>query len=199
MNPNLGVVAFAGKVFFWAGVLMFCIGLGIMVSPVRLMRLAETMNRWISTDALFRRLDSPTWSERVFYRHHRSFGALLVTGAGYVIYQFAWGIDYARLFGHIKVMGSYTAANWLAHSLGFASVLFGIVACCIGIVVFIRPSLLKRLEQRANTWFTVDQSLRHLDRQVTAPDRFFARNPRLVGVLVALGSLYVIISLRLFL
>ncbi len=184
MNPGLGVIAFAGKAFFWASVITLCIGTCILVSPGLVARAGKALNRWIPTDALFRRLDSSTLTERAFYRHHRLSGILLVLGAGFVMYQFALGINYSALFGS---------------ALGFIAVVFSAVAFCIGVVVFFRPSLLKRLEQRANTWFAADDSLKRLDEQVAAPDRLFVRNPRLVGLLVVLGSLYVMFSLRLFL
>jgi hypothetical protein len=162
-------------------------------------RAGKALNRWIPTDALFRRLDSSTLTERAFYRHHRLSGILLVLGAGFVMYQFALGINYSALFGRAMIMDSHAAAAWLAGALGFIAVVFSAVAFCIGVVVFFRPSLLKRLEQRANTWFAADDSLKRLDEQVAAPDRLFVRNPRLVGLLVVLGSLYVMFSLRLFL
>lgn len=198
MNADLGVVAFTGKVFFWVGIVTFCIGTLILVSPALVMRVAGKMNRWVPTDAWFRRLDSPKVTERLFYRHHRIFGALLVIGTGYVIYQFVWGIDYAAVFGRAEIMGSHAAAAWLAATLGFIAIVFSVVVFGIGVVVFFRPSILKRLERRANTWFAADQSLKRLDEQVSTPDRIFIRIPRLVGLLVILGSLYVIVSLRLF-
>ena len=199
MNPELGVVAFVGKVFFWGGVVTLCIGLCILISPALVARAGRAVNRWISTDALFRRLDASTLTERAFYRHHRVSGVLLVLGAGFVIYQFAVGINYSALFGRAMIMGSHAAAAWLARALGFIAIVFSAVAFCLGAVVFFRPSLLKRLEQRANTWFATDDSLKSLDEQFNAPERLFLRNPRLVGLLVALASLYVICSLRPFL
>ena len=199
MTPGLGIVAFAGKVFFWAGVITLCVGVCILVSPALVARAGRAVNRWIPTDALFRRLDSSTLTERGFYRHHRLSGILLMLGAGFVIYQFALGINYSALFGKAMFMGSHAAAAWLVRALGFITMVFSALAFGLGVVVFFRPSLLKHLEQRANTWFAADDSLKRLDEQVAAPDRLFGRNPRLVGLLVVLGSLYVIFSLRLFL
>lgn len=198
MNLGYQALTFAGQLFFWAGVLMFCIGVCILVSPALVMRAGSTMNRWIATDALFRRLDSATPTERPFYRHHRAFGLFLAAGAVYVIYQLIWQVNYTSLFGHTYILGSQVVAEWLARSLGFIFVAFGALAFVVGVVVFFRPSLLKELEEKVNAWFATESSLRVLDQEVSAPDSLFARSPRLVGMLVVLGSLYVIYGLRGF-
>jgi len=185
-------------VFFWAGVAAFILGLLIVVSPATVMRVGQVLNRWVSTDQLFHDLDSPHTTEKLFYRHHRAFGVLLVLGGGYILYIFAYQLGSTTLAGSVTLFGSHTVAQWLLDSLIALNRMFAAVAIALGITVFFRPSALKDLELSTNRWFAVDESLKALDAQMGAPERFFARNPRLFGVLIMLGSLYVVFNLRVF-
>jgi hypothetical protein len=185
--------------FFWAGIATFVLGFLIAVSPSLVMRVGEVLNRWVSTERVFQDLDSPHPSERLFYRHHRIFGCLLALGGAYVLYVFgSAGLDASRL-GNLMLFGSRTVAQWLLDSLTAMNRVFGIVAIALGIAVFIRPSVLKVLENSTNRWFAVDESVKRLDVQLTAPDRLFARRPRIVGILIMLASAYIVLNLRVFL
>jgi hypothetical protein len=185
--------------FFWAGIAVFAIGLLTTISPSLVMRVGQVLNRWVSTERVFHDLDSPRPSERLFYRYHRIFGCFLVLGGAYVLYVFgSAGLDASRL-GNLMFLGSRTAAQWLLDSLTALNRVFGIVAIALGIAVFIRPSVLKTLENSTNRWFAVDEPVKQLDAQHTAPDRLFARHPRIAGILIMLASAYVVLNLRVFL
>lgn len=190
---------FLAFLFFWGGIAAFAIGLLITLSPSLVIGAGQLLNRWISTDSVFRDLDSPRSTERLFYRHHRIFGGLLLLGGAYVFYRFGIAMDSATLPGKLTLFGSYSVAQWLFDSLVVVNLVFAAVAICIGIAVFFRPSMLKNLEVSTNRWFAVDESVKQLDAQSTLPDQLFARSPRLVGVLIMLGSAYVVVNLRVFL
>jgi len=185
--------------FFWAGIAAFAIGLLIVISPPVVMRAGQVLNRWVSTERIFHDLDSPRPTERLFYRHHRIFGSLLVLGGAYVLYVFGTiGLDASKLGTNLMFFGSRTAAQWLLDSLTAVNRIFAVVAIALGIAVFYRPSVLKALENSTNRWFIVDDSLKRLDVQMAAPDRLFAHRPRLVGIIIMLASLYVVFNLRVF-
>lgn len=184
--------------FYWAGVLAIVAGLLMVVAPALVMRAGGVMNRWISTDRVFDDLDSPRPSERAFYRHHRIFGCLIVLGAAFILWTFAFGFDIESTARRLVVFGSRSASAWLLQSLAALNVLFGVAALAIGVTVFFRPSALKRIEAAANRWFAVDRSLKRLDVQVGEADRVFARRPRLAGLVIMAAGLYVVLSLEVF-
>jgi hypothetical protein len=190
---------FAIFLFFWAGIAAFVLGLLIAVFPSLIMRAGEVLNRWISTERVFQDLDSPRSTERLFYRHHRIFGGLLMLGGAYILYMFAFATNSTRLAATITLFGSHTVAQWLLDSLIALNLVFAAVAIGIGFAVFFRPSMLKNLEASTNRWFAVDSSVKQLDAQSTAPDRLFARSPRIVGILIMLASAYIVLNLRVFL
>jgi hypothetical protein len=190
-------IEFLTFLFFWAGVVAFAIGLLIVISPPLVMRASEVLNRWVSTERVFRDLDSPRPTERLFYRHHRIFGSLLTLGGAYVLYVFGTAeLDASKLSSNLMFFGSRTAAQWLLDSLTALNRVFAVLAVALGIAVFFRPSVLKTLESSTNRWFVVDDSLKRLDVRVEGPDRWFARRPRLLGVLIMLASLYIVFNLR---
>lgn len=190
---------FLSFLFFWGGVIAFVVGLLIVISPPLVTRIGQVLNRWISTEGVFRDLDSPRPTERLFYRHHRIFGVLLVAGGAYVLYVFGTaGLDASRLAGSLSIFGSRTAAQWLLDSLTALNRVFAVIAIALGVAVFFRPSVLKTLETSTNRWFVVDDSLKRLDAQMGGPDALFARSPRILGVIIMVASLYVVLNLRVF-
>lgn len=163
-----------------------------MASPDLIIKAGRRLNRWVSTDQFFSNLDRPQGSERLFYRYHIFSGALLTLASLYIFITFMFGDDRGYV---LKIFVSVAANEWLTASIVFLCRAFSVIIFFIGLVIMFRPSLLKHLEGWGNKWFTVDSSLKRLDVQLKAPDRVFGQRPRLAGLLVTIGSLYILIQL----
>lgn len=198
MNTQSLWFEFVTFIFFWGGVVAAILGLLLLAVPAAVLRAGAVLNRWVSTERVFRKLDSPRSSERMFYRHHRVFGLLLVLGALYLLYSFGVRLDPAELAGKLILFRSRAASEWLFQSLAAVNVIFGSVALVMGTAVFFRPSALKSIEAATNRWFRVDDSFKRLDAQVQGPDLWAARRPRLLGALIVAGGVYVAFSLYAF-
>lgn len=198
MNTHSLLFQFVTTVFYWAGIVVLIIGIAITIAPGMMIRLGEVLNRWVSTDEIFHRLDVPRSTERLFYRHHRVFGVLLTLGAAYVLYSFLFAFDYQSISREVILFHSAATTEWLLSALSFLNIGFSLVGIGLGLVILFRPSLLKALEQWANRWYGVDDSLKRLDVQLKMPDSWFQKRPRLLGVLIVAGSLYIVFSLSLF-
>ena len=172
---------------------MLLIGLCIMLIPERMIRLSLKLNQWISTENFFNRLDEQRHGERFFYRHHVIFGIFLVIAAVYIFYAFMFSFDPAKV--SISLFSSHSTNQWLLQSLIFINLSFSILIFIIGVIVVIRPSLLKSFETVMNRWIVVDESLKRLDVQMKLPDTIFSRRPRLMGFLIVIGSIYILINL----
>jgi hypothetical protein len=189
---------FVTTFFFWAGVLAVLLGIAVIAAPQAMFRLSTVLNRWVSTDEAFRKLDQSRTVEPVIYRHHRLFGAALMLGAAYIFYTFAFAFDASQLSGEALFFGSRGVADALLDALPILNVCFSVIGFAIGLVMLARPSLLKGLEQRANRWYRTDDSLKRLDTRMEAPERWFHRRPRLLGLIILVAGLYVVASLSLF-
>jgi hypothetical protein len=69
------------------------------------------------------------------------------------------------------------------------------VVFLFGLIIVLRPSLLKRLEAVLNRWFVTEESIRKLDLQLPTPDSVFGRRPRMMGIIIVAGSLYILMNL----
>jgi hypothetical protein len=179
---------------FAAGILMLVAGLCMILAPHLVIRAGQQLNRWVSTDVFFKKLDTLKHTESWLYRYHLLFGALLVTASAYTFYIFMFAFDSSSGY-LLQVFRSPHANEWLTASIVFICMLFSIVSFVIGAVILLRPSLLKRLEHWSNRWFMVDNSLQSLDIQHRTPDQAFIRRPRLTGIFVVAGGLYILSSL----
>ena len=70
-------------------------------------------------------------------------------------------------------------------------------ALAAALVLVFRPSLLKGVETWADRSYGRPQTGEKLDAMHYQPDQFVRSRPRLVGMLVTLGSLYALVSLSL--
>jgi len=170
------------------------LGLLMIFSPVEVSRTGQQMGEWYRHTALMRLLDTPRSVERIFYRHHRLYGILIIVGSLWSL------ISLLRMAGQRqKLMGlvdfMHSAVAEIAIDTTFVVLVLGSsFAFAVGLVVLLRPSLLKRIELTANRW--VD----HLgDRASGSPDtQSTSLAPRVLGGLILLFSLFVLVQWLLF-
>lgn len=118
-------------------------------------------------------LDKPWTIERMIYRHHRLFGLVILFAGVFCI----WQMSRTRL---IELLGDSTTLAILVGALLIGQA-FNLA---IGLVMLLRPSLLKPLEAVGNRWHDLDL----WDRQKSGNTRLTATLLALVGVIVLVGS-----------
>jgi hypothetical protein len=171
-------------VFLWTAALLLLlagvVGLLLLLAPIRAAALIAFELRWSPLTHAFASLDRVYKVERFFYRHHRQFGALLLAGSVYTLVQL------------IGLAGGKTEglAMWLDVA---TSVLIGgnAVALVLGLIVLVRPSLLKEPERLGNRWITIAGS--PLTGR-SAGDRVFFRHPRLLGGFIFGSAAYALVE-----
>jgi len=170
-------------------------GAWLLMAPASFAALSKSANRWVSTRAAARWLESPRHIERFFYRHHRIFGVVLMVGAAYAVYHLTFEYNQARSLAALAVPGHGPAVEPIASAL-VAFLLFGnLTVFFVGATVLGRPSLLKGLEAVSNRWISTRKAYRVFDISVEGPDRLAERHPRILGTLVLLGGLYAALQL----
>lgn len=175
---------------FWLGALLFVFGAVWFVYPAGVLRLAALLDRWISTAFIFSRLDEQIRVERLFYRHHRLVGILIVLGAGFCLYTLYPG-GYQTLWADFQQPGKLDLADIVADSMLLVLALGNLFALVTGLIVIVRPSLLKRLEGWGNRWIESDSVTAMLDKRLDVAENWLPRHPRLLGLLILIGSLYI--------
>ena len=173
---------------FWVGVLVFFIGLLFVFSPGWTIRRSNKFNRWINTKGFFDKLDTPRYMERWFYRHHYFTGLVIMIVSAYVLYVFFIGMGIDVAIGKVVAVATSDFGRWIYEKLFYIFLGANFFVFLIGIIVFVRPSLLKMIEDCANRWIGTDDKFEKLDSSIATDE--FPHNPRLFGVLVVLGGIY---------
>lgn len=174
--------------------LALLVGLLLLARPQWLFALNASLSRWVDTRALFGVLDRPRHIERFFYRHHRSVGILIVLGAAYVLWRWAFAYDRSDLQAVLGRRWLDRGLDWLPAALEVALVALHGAILVIGLVIMFRPSLLKGLERAANHWQPGLETER-LDAVVGNLDGAFEGHPRASGLLLAIASTWCLMAL----
>ena len=170
-------------------------GLMLVLDAEKAFRIAERMNRWVSTRAALRPLEEQHSISRPLYRMHRLVGTLICAGALYALIVLGTPYGEMAITKTLSGIGPKHIAAWVSESLRIILLVGNFGALLFGIVFVVRPSALKRLEAWADRRISARQASKPLEEVRLSTDTFARQHPRLVGSVVALGSLYVMFNL----
>ncbi len=168
------------------------VGLWALLAPEGFVRFNQRASRWLAPGEVMpapvRKAPHRVFVERLFYRHHYLTGSLLMLGSLYCLYAVLFVLDPHSVKAALA-QGDPLRQILVDAAFGFVY-LAAIVVLFIGFTVFVRPSLLKRLEAWANRWVETDQWLDSADRRSEVLDQWTMRHPRLFAIFVLiLGGL----------
>jgi hypothetical protein len=105
-------------------------------------------------------------------------------------------IDIEVMAGRLPAVINPYLSEWFYSTVYYLLAIANLLAVVVGIVVFVRPSLLKGIEQTLNKWVTAGPGLKKLDEtHEISLDVLPGGHPRLFGLAVALGGLYIMLSM----
>jgi hypothetical protein len=197
-------MTFAPDSLHWVQGLLVALMLGLLLAlfvgglllarPRALFTLNASLSRWIDTGSALGKLDQPHHIERFLYRHHRVLGIMIVAGAGFVLWR--WAFAYERS-GFLAALGTRFMArglDWVPAALETALVALHGGILMVGVMVIFRPSLLKRFEQTANHWQQGPATTR-LDTVIVGMDEAAEEHPRVTGLLLVLAACWCLLAL----
>ena len=197
------------EMFLWRDLAIFLLGcapLGVVISlllivnPQLMERINRIASRWISTRHVNQFLDQTISIEHWFYRHHRAFGVFVMLGAAYVFIFFGIQFDKAYALQHLGWKIHISLIDGLLDALVLGSLTGSVVAFLVGLFLWMRPSLLRGIEEGANQWISPRRALKALEMPRDQIDSFIVRHAPSVGWLLLLGSLFLFfITFRLVL
>jgi hypothetical protein len=177
--------------------LALIVGVLLLARPQALFALNARLSRWIDTGSTFRMLDRPHHLERFFYRHHRAVGAMVVAGAGYVLWSWGFAYDRADVLAILGRSWVTAGLDWVPAALEVAVVALHGAILAVGLLVFFRPSLLKGLERTANRWQD-GPATTPLDSVVGNLDGAFEGHPRISGLVLVVSAFWCLLALAPF-
>lgn len=176
-------------------VLALAAGLLLVFDSERAFRIADRLNRWVSTRVALRPLEESHSIGRPLYRMHRLVGALICAGALYALVVLGSPYGEMAIAKSLASFGPPRFASWLSESLRITLLAGNLAALIFGLFFIVRPSALKGLEAWADRRVSGRKATKPLEEIHLPADRFTRAHPRLVGAVVTLGSLYVLANL----
>ena len=196
MNTMLSEIFFdTGFLFILIGTFIaLLLGLGLIFAPSTTLKLNEKINTRISLRKKTRAIETPIKSEPFFYKYSKISGLLLILGSTFVLYTLVT-FNEQTLIPYLPKSISAPAWSWLLQA---GHIFFLITATFIlffGLVVFIRPSQIKRFEQAANHWISTRQHFANMSKDINFTNKLVNTYPRGFGVFIALFSIIVLFLL----
>jgi hypothetical protein len=179
-------------------VLAFITGTWLVLSPASLFRLNNCLDQWYSTRRSLRFLEIPRRQEQLFYRHHRIAGLLITLGALYIVYFLLFGYAADKIIGSMTYWMNRAMAEWLLDAAYWLLLCGNLVVIFLGITIFVRPSLLKKLEKLSNRWISTRLGYKFLDISQPSPDDFIHHHSTASGLAIIILSLYILLQLLVF-
>jgi hypothetical protein len=182
-------------IFLLIGALMGTgMALLLIFTPHLIKRVNLVANHWISMRQISQWLDRSVRTERWFYRHHLLLGPLVVLGACYMLLYFGMYLDQDAA---LRALGSYVTNQQLGgillQALVLVALISAVLALLIGMVYWIRPSVLRGVETQANQWVSSRQATRVMDVTHDMVDEFVEHHAQRVGWLLLSASIYLFI------
>jgi hypothetical protein len=183
------------NIIFIIGVLLLPVGLGFCFLPDKMFKLANRMNKWIVTDHFFNAINKPRYKEHFFYRHHKLVGFFIVVLSVMSLYSLTFYMGIDRTTDILLKFSESEFEKWIFVVLYYSLIVAISLSIIFGIIMFIRPSLLKSFEEWSNHWIDTDTPLKKLDKQNNIPDKILpGKEPRIFGVFIILAAFYIIWS-----
>lgn len=180
---------------FFGALLGVLLGLLLIFKPQIVERISRVANRWISSRHISLWLDRSISIEHWFYHHHRAVGIAVVLGASYIFIYFSMLFDKVYTLHHLKGVFPAQMLDGLLNAMVLGSMVGGAAALIAGLFLWLRPSLLRGMEEGANQWVSSRRATKVLDMPHSEVDRFVARHAQRVGWLLLLGSIYLFFAL----
>jgi len=178
-------------IFLLIGALMgVAVSLLLIFKPHLMARVNRVANRWISTRHLDQLLDRSISVEHWFYQRHRPLGMLITLGACYILVYFGLLFDKASALQRLSGYAPVRLLDMLLDTLALASLTGAAVALFTGLFLWLRPSLLRGIEESANQWVSSRRATRVMAIPRDQVERFVMGHAQRVGWLLLLGSIY---------
>ena len=178
-----------------AALLGILLGLLLTFKPDLMERINRVANRWISMRQVDRLLDRIISLEQWFYQYHRPLGILVILGAVYILVYFGVLFDKAITLQRLTGYAPSGLLDVLLDALVLTSLIGAVAALFVGLLLWLRPSLLRGFEEEANQWISSRRATKVLDVPHDQVNRFVARHMRQIGYLLLLGSLYLFFAM----
>ncbi len=173
------------------------VGALLIFRPQLFNALSRALNRWVSTRALDKSLESSFSLDPWMYRHRHWTGAAILLGALFVLYYFTVTMEKTAVIQGVANHLRYPPAivGGLLDALVLSALLGALCALFVALCLMFRPSLLRGFEGSANQWLSLRKALKPMEVPRDNLDRYVQHHTRQVGFILLIASLYTLVLL----
>jgi hypothetical protein len=175
------------------GIMGMTLSLMLIFSPRLTQNLSNILNRSINVEKRLEYLDKDIQISDFFYTHHIAMGLILVAGSVFSLFFFFFSLDVSKFAGiFFGSQSNLFAAEIIVSSITWIGKVGCLAGLAIGLLLVIKPDLMKGIESRLNSWFETKPMIEKLDKTSHDMDSFFFRHPITVGLVGAVISFFLI-------
>jgi len=175
------------------GVLGMTLSLMLLFSPRLAQSLSNILNRSINVDKGIEYLDKEIEISDFFYSHHIAMGIALAAGSVFSLFFFFFSLDVSKFAGiFFGSRANIFTAELVVSAITWIGKIVSLAGLVIGLVLLFKPDLMKRIENKMNSWFATKPMIDKLDKASHDVDTFLFRYPVAVGLTGAVISFFLI-------
>jgi hypothetical protein len=197
MNPAITIWLLDAATWLAILLLLGCAAYALLLvfSPATAQKASGALNRRFSARRAMRPMETPRLSERFFYRHHRWVGSTLLLAVA--VFFLAYFLDFPRdtVLAALAMRFGHAPAGVLMDTLEWFFLIANALIAVLALAILFRPSLLKPVENVANRWISTRRALKGLEASHEPVDEFAMEHPRVTGLLILAGVIYVTFGL----
>ena len=165
------------------------VGVGLIVSPMKMLQLFGSANQYISTRNGLKPLSAMHDVEPQMRRNRRWIGAFFIFGAAYSIFGLVRWYDSGAIVSAIGLDLPRPFLALIVDSARWALVACSVFAFVIGTLLFFYPNVVYRLEQHTDQWYSLRKVFLGVDTMRLGFDRWVAAFPRAAGLIIVIAAL----------
>lgn len=180
--------------FIVVAVVGIALGVCLIASSARTLRLLGTTNRWISLRTRFRPMEAPHDIGKAIYGHRRWFGAAFAVGGAFMMFMLLASVKGAAVVSALRMNVTPVIVAYIVESLRWILLAGGALAVVTGVMLVFSSDALRALEARTNRWYSASQLGKGADTMYLTLDQWVETFPRTAGWMLGLGAAIVLIA-----
>jgi len=175
------------------GIMGMTLSLMLLFSPRLARNLTNILNRSIDVDKRLEYMDKDIQLSEFIYNHHITMGLLLVAGSAFSLFFFLFSLDISKFVGiFFGSQANAFTAELVVTTFTWTGRIGCLAGLAIGLLIVFMPDLMKRIENKLNSWVETKPMIDKLDKSSHDVDSFFFSHPIAVGSVGAVISFFLI-------
>ena len=175
------------------GILGMTLSLMLIFSPGLAKNISSILNRNVDVEKKIEYLDKRIEITTYFYKYNIVAGGVLIAGSLFSLFFFFFSLDVKKFAGIFFGSQQHIfTSEIIINSIAWIGKIGCLAALFFGILLAFAPDMMKRLENKLNSWFETKPMIKRLDNSSHDLDTFFFRHTTPVGLTGAIFSFFLI-------